>query len=60
MMIAGAIKSYMRRFSLIDSLHQSGRLSEKEYRSQKQKVISEYHDYLNSTPEHLLPAYAKR
>lgn len=60
MMIAGAVKSYMKRFLLIDNLHKSGRLSEEEYRSRKQQAISEYHDYINSTPEHLLPTYAKR
>lgn len=58
--VSAAIKSFMGRLSVIESLHGSGKTSDFEYEQQKRQVMLEYQKFLLDTPSDLVPDWAKR
>jgi hypothetical protein len=57
--ISAALKSFMGRLSVIESLHRSGKISDFEYEQQKQQVMLECQKYLADVPSDLVPEWAK-
>jgi hypothetical protein len=58
--VSVAIKSFVGRLSVIESLRRSGKMSDVEYELQKQQIISEYQKYLADVPSDLVPDWAKK